>query len=140
MCHLRLVYTTILLFLAALIGGCIDGGHDSEPAPSYSATIERTQYGTAHVTADNWGSLGFGQGYATAEDRFCVMADQFLKVRSQRARYFGPGENDEHINSDFAYLALEVIGKGRSRILEQPGTPEEQGHGARLCGGDQSVS
>lgn len=102
---------SLRLFLTALIGGCIDRDRDIEPAPSYSATIERTQYGTAHVTADTWGSLGFGQGYATAQDRFCVLADQYLKVRSQRVRYYGSGENDAHINSDFAYLALDVLGQ-----------------------------
>lgn len=108
----------VLLAAALLAPGC-DGsdGSDSRPNNGYSALIERTQYGTAHITADNWGSLGFGQGYATAQDRFCVIADQLLKVRSQRARYFGPGENNEHINSDFAYLALGVIDKAES-VLE----------------------
>lgn len=60
-----------------------------DPVTAYSALIERTEYGTAHITADSWGSLGFGQGYAFAQDRFCVLADQIVKVRSQRSAYLG---------------------------------------------------
>lgn len=108
--------TLFVLFCSAIVVACSDGS-DSRPSVGYSALIERTQYGTAHVTADDWGSLGFGQGYATAQDRFCVLADQFLKVRSERARYFGPGENNENINSDFAYLALGVMDRSES-VLE----------------------
>ena len=89
-----------------------------EPATAYTARIERTEYGTAHITADSWGSLGFGQGYAFAQDRFCVLMDQIVKVRSQRSRYFGPGEDAENLETDFAYLALGVIAKAPS-ILAQ---------------------
>lgn len=76
----------VLLFASLLIGACSDNDDDGdvvvtpppEPPPSldYTATIERTQYGTAHITADSYGSLGFGQGYAFAQDRFCVLMDQ----------------------------------------------------------------
>ena len=37
--------------------------------PGYSANITRTTYGIPHIVADDWGSLGFGQGYAFAQDR-----------------------------------------------------------------------
>lgn len=95
-----------------------DGGET--PEPGYSALIERTQYGTAHVTADNWGSLGFGQGYAFAQDRYCTLADQILKVRSQRARYFGPGDDNANILSDFAYLGLEVLDEAETALSSMP--------------------
>lgn len=112
----------VSLLCAVVLAACSDGSDSRQKidGEKYSALIERTQYGTAHITADDWGSLGFGQGYATAQDRFCVMADQFLKVRSQRARYFGSGEDDKHINSDFAYLALGFLGEAEL-ILEQWG-------------------
>ena len=122
-----------VLLCAVTLAGC-DGNSNSksdkvDEGPSYSALIERTQYGTAHITADDWGSLGFGQGYATAQDRFCIVADQMLKVRSQRARYFGPGENNTHVNSDFAYLALGVIDKAESVLDSWDDNSKNQARG-----------
>jgi acyl-homoserine-lactone acylase len=79
---------------------------------------EDMQHLTAHIMADSWRSLGYGQGYAFAQDRFCVLADQVLKVRSQRARYLGAGENEEHVTSDFAYQALGVIENAQQALAE----------------------
>src|SRR5690606_41379200 len=33
----------------------------------YRARVTRTKHGIPHIVAKDWGSLGFGQGYATAE-------------------------------------------------------------------------
>ncbi len=74
----------------------------------YQATIRRTAFGIPHITAGELGSLGFGQGYALAEDHLCSLADQVLKVRGERAQFFGPGDGNRHLNSDLAYLALAV--------------------------------
>ena len=82
----------------------------SPPTPvadkSYRATIRWTSYGIPHVTADDYGGLAFGQGYAFAKHHLCILADQIVRVRGERARYFGPGDDDVHTNSDFGYLAL----------------------------------
>ncbi len=75
----------------------------------YSAQIRRTSHGVAHISADDWGSLGFGQGYAFTQDKGCVLADQIVKVRSRRSRWFGPGEANANIYSDFAFLQLHVM-------------------------------
>lgn len=74
----------------------------------YTANIRRTSHGVAHITADNWGSLAFGQGYAFTEDKGCLLADQIIKVRSERSRWFGHGEANANIYSDLAYLHLHV--------------------------------
>ena len=91
-----LIYrVSLVLFCAVTVAACSDGSDSrssnggQEPTPRYSALIERTEYGTAHITAEDWGSLGFGQAYAFAQDRFCVLADQIVKVRSERSLYFG---------------------------------------------------
>ncbi|MBZ5712399.1 acylase [Nannocystis pusilla] len=76
--------------------------------PAYRATIRRTSYGVAHVQADDLGSVLFGQAYAFAQDHVCTLADQIVKVRAERAKYFGRGDGDAHLTSDFTYLALEV--------------------------------
>ena len=52
----------------------------------YRASIRWTAHGVPHISAEDAGSLGFGQGWAVAEDRICVLADQLVKVRAQRAR------------------------------------------------------
>jgi acyl-homoserine-lactone acylase len=114
----------VAAFFSAALAGCTDNsdsrdevsGPDPLPEPTYTATIARTAFGTPHVTAPSWGSLGFGQGYAFAEDRFCVLADQIVKVRSQRARFFGAGEDNSNILSDFAYLGLAVLDKAETAI------------------------
>ena len=110
------IFRALLVLLCAITLDACSDGSDSHPDIGYSALIERTQYGTAHITADSYGSLGFGQGYAIAQDRFCVLADQIVKVRSERARYFGAGKNGENIQSDLAYLALGVMEKAPNMI------------------------
>ena len=59
--------------------------------PRYVATIVRTAYGIPHITARNFGSLGYGDGYAFASDDICTMANAYITVEGERSRYFGPG-------------------------------------------------
>ncbi len=126
---LLMVIGTLLIACSSKIDSTAGIG---EASKSYLARIERTQYGTAHITADNWGSLGFGQGYAFAQDRFCVLADQMLKVRSQRSAYLGPGEDNRNVLSDFAYLGLDVVAKADTMVaaLSQDGRDMLEGYAA----------
>jgi acyl-homoserine-lactone acylase len=57
----------------------------------YQATIARTAYGVPHITADSFGSLGYGYGFALASDYLCTMAQTYVTVEGDRSRYFGPG-------------------------------------------------
>jgi acyl-homoserine-lactone acylase len=97
-------------FLAAgLAVATLVGVLPAAAAPErYRATILRDRFGIPHITAPDWGSLGFGQGFAAAADHGCDLADQVVRVRSERARWLGPGEADTHLNSDLALLALGV--------------------------------
>ncbi|WP_339385881.1 penicillin acylase family protein [Burkholderia sp. Ac-20379] len=56
---------------------------------AYHASLSRTADGIPHVTADDWGSLGYGDGYAQASDNLCTMAQAFVTYRGERSRYFG---------------------------------------------------
>jgi acyl-homoserine-lactone acylase len=56
----------------------------------YNAEIRRTQYGIPHILARDYGSLGYGYGYAFAQDNLCVLADRVVTLRGERSRYFGP--------------------------------------------------
>jgi len=96
------------------------GTTTTEAVPGYTAQITRTEYGIAHVVADDWGSLGFGQGYAYSQDRACTLLDQIIKVRGERAKFFGPGENDANIDSDFAYRHLHLLDDAAEKFADQP--------------------
>lgn len=92
----------------------------STVAPGYRATITRTSFGIPHIVADDWGSLGFGQGFAFAEDRACTLIDEVIKVRGERAKWFSPGDKDANINSDFAYRQLGLHDDADKRYANQP--------------------
>nr|BDT34838.1 penicillin acylase family protein [Myxococcus sp. MH1] len=83
------------------------GRAEPPPAP-LKATIHRTAHGVPHITASDYRGLGAGYGYAQAQDLVCTLADQFLKVRGERARYFGRGEKDVHVESDLVYRGLAL--------------------------------
>lgn len=92
-------------------GATGDGGDITTLGTSehgYSATISWTDEGIPHIVADNINNVAFGQGWASAQDRICDLADQVLKVRSERARWFGPGDDDANIDSDFAWKAIGI--------------------------------
>lgn len=96
------------------------------PAPTttvfdgYVAQVTRTEFGIPHIVADDWGSLGFGQGYTFAEDRACTLLDQVIKVRGERATWFGAGEDDTNLNSDLAYRHLGLRDAAPERFADQP--------------------
>jgi acyl-homoserine-lactone acylase len=93
-CHLR----RLLPFLLPLvICAC---GDDSSSGPTYQASVVRTSYGIPHVTASDWGSLGYGYGYAFAQDNYCVLMKEVLYASGQSAEFLG-AEGD--LDSDFVY-------------------------------------
>ncbi|WP_395835387.1 acylase [Archangium violaceum] len=114
--------STLLLSLALVAStGCPDPDpNPPEPQPRYQATIRRTAYGIPHITAPNLGGVGFGQGYAFAQDHACVLADQIIKVRGERARFFGAGPGDTHLASDFVYRSLGLLERGKAGLEAQP--------------------
>src|SRR5207248_4888504 len=56
----------------------------------YDVTITRTEYGIPHIVARDFGSLGYGYGYAFAQDNLCTMAADYITVEGARSRWFGP--------------------------------------------------
>lgn len=78
------------------------------PDTGPEATIRRTTNGIPHISAENLQSATFGMGYAQAQDIVCHLADAFVKARSERAKYFGPGPGNIHIINDFSYMAQRI--------------------------------
>lgn len=78
---------------------------------NFRATIQRTTGGVPHIRAANLASAAFGHGYAQAQDNVCYLAEAFVKARSERAKYFGPGPGELGVNiiSDFSYKAQRIL-------------------------------
>ncbi|MEU7910092.1 penicillin acylase family protein [Microbispora bryophytorum] len=91
----------------------------------YSATIRRTEYGIPHITGKDYGGLGFGYGYAFAQDNLCTLASWVVTLRGERSRYFGPeAESDDpkpvaNLTSDVYYKSVAASGVVR-RLLARP--------------------
>jgi len=79
--------------LAPLLIGLASLGASTAAAAAparLDAEIVRTRYGIPHVKAADYASLGYGAGYAFAEDNVCMLADDVVTVTGERSRYFGP--------------------------------------------------
>lgn len=59
-------------------------------AAGYSATIVRTADGIPHITASNFGSLGYGYGYALASDDICTMTYARWRTGTSPSRHKYP--------------------------------------------------
>lgn len=80
------------------------------PRPAYDATIRRTMHGIPHVTADSWGDLGFGSGYAAAETSTCTLADTLLTGRGERSRWYGPDKRyDDQVTLQASNLQVDAF-------------------------------
>ncbi|MBC9713741.1 penicillin acylase family protein [Streptomyces sp. TRM66268-LWL] len=66
-------------------------GRDGGDLGDGAVQIRRTAYGIPHIVARDFGSLGYGYGYAFAQDNVCELADTVVTLRGERARYFGAG-------------------------------------------------
>jgi acyl-homoserine-lactone acylase len=72
----------------------------------YDAQVLRTSYGIPHIQATDWGSLGYGYGYAFAQDNLCILARDVLVSTGTQSRYFGPGASNANLISDWAYALI----------------------------------
>jgi len=108
---------------ATLVAGCgdddnnvnpnpnADGGDGSTPPESFKATVRRTSAGIPHVKADDLGGLGYGYGYVFAEDNVCILLEEILTVRGERAKYFGDKPYDLGNTSSASNLMSDAVYK-----------------------------
>lgn len=90
-------------------GDDIDGGEVHGDGNDYEAIIRRGSGGVPHITGDSLADVTFGQGWAQGEDRTCDLADQVVKIRGERARYLGPGDDDANVSSDIAWRTIGIF-------------------------------
>jgi acyl-homoserine-lactone acylase len=76
----------------------------------YDVTVTRTKHGIPHVVARDWGSLGYGSGYATAQTSTCLLADLLLTAKGKRSRWLGPdGRYRDHVTLDASNLQMDTF-------------------------------
>ena len=91
-----LVAACLPLFLFA----CSDSDNSFNPnppepppaGPTFSADIVWTEFGIPHVTAEDWGSLGYGYGWAYATQNYCVVMAEFVRSAGESSRYLDDGD------------------------------------------------
>lgn len=98
--------TIITVAVSLALFGCSDSDNsfNSEvitppptpaPAPAnYSANIQRTEFGIPHITATDYKGLGYGVGYAFAQDNFCSLAREVVVSRGESMLYLGAQGNE----------------------------------------------
>jgi len=105
--------------VAVALSGCSDNDdvkkevENSERAP-YSAQIRYTSYGVPHITADNYGSLGYGTAFAQMKDNMCTLSEQIMKLKGLKSLYLGPGVGNVNVASDMGYKALDIPAQATS--------------------------
>lgn len=99
--------TLTLLTVAVSLGltSCSDSDNsfDNEiinPSTEYAANIQRTEFGIPHITARDYKGLGYGVGYAFAEDNLCSLARELVVASGQSMLYLGDQGN---VASDVFY-------------------------------------
>ena len=98
------------------------------PASGYKAKIRETSYGIPHIKADNYGSAGYGVGYAFAKQNICTFANNNVTTSARRSKFFGPDGTSpqsaagpvNNLDSDLYWQS--VIDSGRiEKLLKSKG-------------------
>ncbi|TDG12044.1 hypothetical protein E2F43_16945 [Seongchinamella unica] len=127
---MKTIVAAAFLVLPLLLAGCGDSGH-SRPAPpvtpdpeapedfTYQATLTRTEYGIPHIVAEDWGSLGYGHGYAFAQDNYCMLITEIIRASGQSLEFFGEAQGSEDTDFIFSLVNNNSEGQLRERYLSQ---------------------
>lgn len=87
-----------------LMAGCTDDKKKNNNG--YHAEIRYTSYGVPHIRAESYGDLGYGIGYAHAEENLCTLSEQLMKLKGEKSMHLGPGPDNANVISDLGYKAL----------------------------------
>lgn len=127
------IRASVLLLLVLLTACGRSSAPQTNPTDSgkYQVDITRTSLGIPHIKAADFGSMGYGYGYAFAEDNLCVLQEDLLTIRGERAKYLGRsgsytivpnGVVADNVTSDYFWKFLatdEVVDKLRAKALPE---------------------
>jgi acyl-homoserine-lactone acylase len=96
----------LMLACAAITAGCSKAPSNDVAASKerYHANIRWTAHGVPHINAKDWGSLGYGFAYAVATDAVCTLAREFVNVRGEQSKFFGP--EDGRLEADIFHKSV----------------------------------
>ena len=106
-----------ILLIAIVIASC---GSSMNGSAKYNVEITRTEFGVPHIKASDYGSLGYGEAYASAQDHVCNMALALISAKGEMSEYLGSGHQGENIHSDLVIRALDMSKKGSQALSNQP--------------------
>ncbi len=116
----------VIASVVSLVAGCAADDPEgpvavatSASGATYQATVTRTAYGIPHIEADSWGSLGFGEAYAAAEDQVCNMALALVQAQGESAAVFGLGRDQRNLTRDIVIKALDIPGRAEAALAAQ---------------------
>jgi acyl-homoserine-lactone acylase len=111
---------TFISGLALLaVAGCAAESDDATRHSQYQAEVIRTEYGVAHITADSYGGLGYGEAYAAAEDHVCNMALALAQSRGESALALGLDATSANAARDIVVKALNIPGRASTALAGQ---------------------
>ncbi|MDZ5111250.1 acylase [Pseudomonas putida] len=109
---------------AALAAFSVGAAPVQSAAADASAQIRRTTYGVPHIVAKDERGLGYGIGYAYAQDNLCLLANEVLTVSGERSRYFGAKgktlEQRDNLASDVFFAWLNTPAAVDAFLQAQP--------------------
>lgn len=108
-CLIRPALKSTALVLAVVTTGLVacskPASNDTAASKQrYNATVRWTTHGVPHIKADDWGSLGYGFAYAVATDAVCTLAREFVNVRGEQSKFFGP--EDGRLEADIFHKSV----------------------------------
>eukprot|EP01030_Chromulinospumella_sphaerica_P011325 gene11325-11124_t len=108
---MRSLYAELISLAGVFLGLSVAASAHNPPGQA-SADIRRTGFGVPHIRAENERGLGYGIGYAYAQDNLCLLANEIATVNGQRSRLFGPDpftvEGRENRLSDLFFIWLNT--------------------------------
>ena len=108
---------SILSLLA--LASCAAESDNATSQSQYQAEVIRTEYGVAHITADSYGGLGYGEAYAAAEDHVCNMALALAQSRGESALALGMGATSANAARDIVVKALNIPNRASTALAQQ---------------------
>lgn len=91
---------TTVAATVVLVVAMVSAASAAQPGPGprgnapYRATIAWTDHGMPHITANDVGSLGFGNGYAAARDNICEVMLLAVTTDAERTLHLGPSQDN----------------------------------------------
>ena len=119
--HKNKAVPSLVLISSVLLtlSGCNDSDKDVN-SNKYNASIVYTENSVPHISAEDYGSLGYGVGYVQADENLCTLSEQIVKLKGEKSTFFGAGEGFKNVLSDVGYKALDLTKEATQLFPQQP--------------------